>query len=423
MKKHFFSICLLLLLFVQGNAQKNQIPALDLMLLRGEYKNLLDTCNQIILQDSLNPEIYYKMAIAWQNLLNEEMAMLNLQKATALNPEQASYRYALARALYNDGKFREAKPMFVTLCEEDSLHWPYSHYLSSILMLEKNYEEARRIYQRFHLKDTANHIFYDKTGFACLKNGDLDLAINWYRKSLDLNPRNTIAIKNLSWLYASLTQPETAIDLLTKGIETDSADLDLYVRRAQICFTKNWTKKALDDYLILLAAGDTTELYLKRAGIGYSLNRQPAEAIPFLNLAHQMDSTDYEICSYLGQCYFQTKDIPTSVSWYEKAIGILSAVNPKMALTYNLIGDSYKVEKSYRKAIDQYLKAFALNNDPNLNMVIANIYDESLNNRERAIFYYQKYLDTEKFAKMKMPPEYIQRVRERLIYLKQNAPK
>lgn len=423
MKKHLFSFCVLLMLFIQANAQRNQIPALDLMLLRGEYRALLDTGKQIITRDSLNPEIYYKMAVAWQNLLNEEMAMKNLQKAVALNPEQPAYQYALAKALYNDGKFREAKPKFSSLCEGDSLYWPYSHYLTSILMLEKNYEDARLIYLRFHAKDTTNTLFYDKIGFSCLKNGDLDQAISWYQRSLNLNPRNITAIKNLSWLYASLNQPETAIDLLTKGIKTDSTDLDLYVRRAQICYTKNWTKKALDDYLVLLAAGDTTELYLKRAGIGYCYNRQPVEAIPFLKLAHQMDSTDYETCSFLGQCYFLTKDIPASVTWYEKAITILSAVNPKMALTYNLIGDSYKQEKSYSKAIDQYLKAFALNNDPNLNMVIANIYDESLNNRERAIFYYQKYLDTEKFAKMKMPPPYIQKVRDRLIYLKQNAPK
>jgi len=164
-------------------------------------------------------------------------------------------------------------------------------------------------------------------------------------------------------------------------------------------------------------------LYLKRSGIGYCYNRQPIEAIPYLLLANQVDSTDYETCNFLGQCYYLTKDYPASVAWFEKAIRILNAVNPKLALTYNLMGDSFKEEKSYRKAIDHYLKAFALNNDPNLNMVIANIYDEKLNNRERAIQYYQKYLDTEKYAKLKIPPDYIKQVRDRLIYLKQTAPK
>jgi tetratricopeptide (TPR) repeat protein len=218
-------------------------------------------------------------------------------------------------------------------------------------------------------------------------------------------------------------QSDTAVQILSKGIEIDSTDLDLYVRRAQINFSKNYTKRALDDYLVLLSAGDSSNLYLKRAGIGYCYNLQPKEAIVYLLKAYQADSSDYETSSFLGQCYFLIKDMPGSVYFYNRAIKILSTVNSKLALTHTLIADSQKENGNYKVAIGNYLKAYAVNNDPNLNMVIANIYDEKLHNKDRAIYYYQRFLNTQKNSRLRLPPEYLDTVVKRLEYLKQSLPK
>jgi tetratricopeptide (TPR) repeat protein len=216
---------------------------------------------------------------------------------------------------------------------------------------------------------------------------------------------------------------DTAVQILTRGIEIDSTDMDLYMRRAQINYSKNYTKRALDDYLVLLASGDSSKLYLKRAGIGYSYNLQPKEAIRYLLLAFKADSADYEISSFLGQCYYKIKDMKNSIYYYKKVVDLLMPIYSQMGLTNFLCADSQKENGKYKDAIASYLKAYAINSDPSINMIIANIYDEKLNNKERAITYYQRFLNSQKSSKMKYPSSYIEKIEKRVEYLKNGPPK
>ena len=388
------------------------------MLLNGEYEKVVDTCRLVLASDSLNPEIYYKMGIAFQNLSDDEKAFGCYRRAATLSPDNKSYNFSLAKEYYGNGKFRMAEPLLAKLSAIDSMKWIYAYYLSAIYMQSNRFDDAIRIYNRFLRKDSANTVYLDKLAFATLKKGDYEYAKDLYNKSMAINDKNLTAIKNLSFLYASTMNSDTAIQLLTRGIEIDSTDMDLYIRRAQLNFSKNYTKRALDDYMVVLASGDSSKLYLKRIGIGYSYNLQPKEAIVYLLKAYKVDSVDYETCSYLGQCYYKVKDMKNSIYYYKKVLKILMPVNTQLGLTYVLCAESQKADEEYRNAIASYLKAYAINSDPNINMIIANIYDEKLNNKERAIYYYQRFLNTRKSSKMRFPPEYIEKVQKRLEFLK-----
>jgi tetratricopeptide (TPR) repeat protein len=418
-------ICLTVLvisgLIVQAVAQKTQDSAqLDVWLLQGNYQQVIETGKTMVKNDTLNPEIYYKIGIACQNLHFEDQALKSFQKAAALKADNPVYNFALAKALYGDEKYKMAEPILNQLCSLDSMNWTYAWYLTGIYMQNDRFDDALRIYDRFWKKDSANYVFSDKIAFAYLKKGDLATAKDWYNHSLSINRNNLIAIKNLSWLYATTQQTDTAIQILSEGIKIDPTEMDLYVRRALINFSKNYTKRALDDYLVLLAAGDSSTLFLKRAGIGYCYNLQPKEAVEYLLKAYRADSTDYETCNFLGQSYFNLKDIKNSILYYNRAIKILSTVNAKLALTHNLMGDSQKEDKNYKGAVESYLKAYAISQDPNLNLVIANLYDDKLHNPEKAIFYYQRFMNTYKNSRMALPPEYIETVEKRLGYLKES---
>jgi tetratricopeptide (TPR) repeat protein len=396
---------------------------IELMLVRGDYEKVIDTCRLILTSDSLNPDIYYKMGIAYQNNLDEEQSVNSFYKAASLKPGNKVYYFSLAKAYYSQGKFKLAEPMLINLCSSDSMKWVYAHYLSSIYMQSEKYEEALQIYNRFLSEDSTNCVFLDKAAFAYLKSGYFYDAIDLYKKSLSIENKNLSAIKNLSYLYASTRNTDTAVLILTRGIEIDSTDMDLYMRRAQINYSKSYTKRALDDYLVLLASGDSSKLYLKRAGIGYSYNLQPKEAIRYLLLAYKVDSVDYETCSFLGQCYYKIKDMKNSIYYYNKVQDILRPIYTQVGLTHYLCADSQRDNGSYKDAIASYLKAYAIDANPNINMIIANIYDEKLNNKERAITYYQRFLNTRKSSKMKFPTAYIEKIEKRVEYLKKGPQK
>jgi tetratricopeptide (TPR) repeat protein len=175
---------------------------------------------------------------------------------------------------------------------------------------------------------------------------------------------------------------------------------------------------------MLLKHGDSTAINLKRAGIGYCNNMQPAKAIPFLLKSYQRDSSDYETCSYLGQSYYNLKDMQKSIYYYKRTLKILSPIYQQTGLTYVLLAESQKGAEKYEDALASYLKAQELKVDPNIYLIIANLYDEQMGNKVSAIKYYQLFLNTfTKLSKTTFTAEYVESVKKRVEFLKEEQKK
>jgi tetratricopeptide (TPR) repeat protein len=419
MKRHL--LILILIVIAARSLIAQNVPVyseIDLMLIHGDNEKVIDTCRQILKIDSLNPELYYKMGIAYQNILAADSSEISFSRAVNLDPGNKLYNFMLAKGYFTNGKYRPAEPLLTDLCSVDTLNWLYAYYLTSIYMQENKYDEAIKIYKRFVAKDSDNCIYLDKLGYAALKKGDYNYAIEQYNRSLSINEKNLTAIKNLAYLYTYTMESDTAIQLLTRGIEIDSTDMDLYISRANLYWAKKITKRALDDYTVLVSSGDSSKLYLKRIGIGYCFNLQPKVAISWLLKAYNVDSLDFETCSYLGQSYFKVKDMKNSIYFYNREIAILGPVNAQLGLTYNSNAESQKSYGRYKDAIASYLNADRINSSFMNYLYIANLYDEKLNDTPNAIIYYEKYLEMLKATKMGFSPDYIETINKRLDYLK-----
>lgn len=415
----FLIVALTLTITVASGQDGRDYSKIDIKLVRGEYNKVVDTCRQILTTDSLDPEIYYKMGLAYQNLMQDDKSFDCYMKASSISTENKLYKYMVAKGYYGKGKNKQARPLLENLCAADSMNWAYAYYLTSIYMQEKMYDESLKVYQRFYDRDSTDYVILDKIGFALLRKEFYPTAIEYYNKSLALKRENISSIKNLSFLYASTLRGDTALKLLTMGIEIDPTDLDLYVRRAELNFSYNYTKRALDDYLKILATGDSTVLYIKRAGIGYQNNLQPEKAIEYLLIAYSKDSSDYEVASFLARNYQRIKDLKKSAYYYRKIISTLDPVLMQLSLNHVFLADILKADGLYKEAIDTYLKAQKFRPDMNINMIIANIYDEKLKDIPNAIRYYQLFIDGYKSSKMKFTPEYVASIQKRLDYLKE----
>ncbi|HZY24944.1 MAG TPA: hypothetical protein VFE71_03905, partial [Bacteroidales bacterium] len=64
---------------------------IDLMLVRGEYKRVVDTCNLILASDSLNSEVYFKLGLAYQNLIQDDKSLDCFIKAATISPDNNNY--------------------------------------------------------------------------------------------------------------------------------------------------------------------------------------------------------------------------------------------------------------------------------------------------------------------------------------------
>ena len=420
MKRIFFTLILLVfVLTLTCIAQnKSDYSKIDMMLIRGDFDRAIDSCKQILALDTLNSEIWYKLGLAYQNQLPDDKSSECFLKAATLSPESSKYSFMVAKYYYNTGKVKQAEPILLNLCSKDSTNWPYAYYLTSIFMQRGRYDESINIYNRFLKQDSSNYIILDKLGFAFLRKGDLNEAIDLYNKSLALNSKNTDAIKNLSYLYSFTNRVDTALQLLTMAIKIDPVDMDLYVRRAGLNYLVNYTKRALDDYLRILASGDSTFLYIKRTGIGYLNNLQQKESLKYLLIAYSKDSSDYETASYLGQIYYHMNDQKNSIHYYKRVIKLLTPITMQMGIATIMLAEAQKNGGYYKEAISSYLAAQKYSSDVNLYMIIANLYDEKLKDTPKAIYYYELFLDKAKKSQMSFKSDYIDKVKERLEFLK-----
>jgi tetratricopeptide (TPR) repeat protein len=400
--------------FSQTTPEKKSI---DILLINGDFKKVIDTCTQIITEDSLNSEIYYKLGLAYQNLLSDEKALTCFNTAYSLSPENNNYKFTVAKSYFNRGRYSIAKPILQNLLASDTLNWPYASYLSGIYMQESKYEEAIRIYTPFYNQDTTNYVLADKIGFASLRNGEYEKAIGMFNRSLLLNKNNLNAIKNLAFLYAGTIGADTAIQLLTGGVEIDSNDIDLYVRRAAINYTITNYTDALPDYLKILNSGDSSFFNLKRAGICWAQTLKPEKAIQYLLIAYKKDSTDVDVQSNLALNYRILGDHTKSIYFYRAFLKTLAPVEAQLGLGNLLLAEELKAEGQYSKAIAAYNKSQEFRSDDNVIMIIANLYDEKLNDSPRALRYYETYLGRIKNSK-DYDKKYIESIRARIDALK-----
>jgi cytochrome c-type biogenesis protein CcmH/NrfG len=122
------------------NRQENS--AIDLMLVRGDYQRVIDTCRLIITNDSSNAAAWYRMGLAYQNLLSDEKSFECFTHASSIDPENTRYNFLLAKGFLNKGKTARAKTLLENLCAGDTMNWSYAYYLTGIYMQEGKYDES-----------------------------------------------------------------------------------------------------------------------------------------------------------------------------------------------------------------------------------------------------------------------------------------
>lgn len=412
-------ILLIVAVSVPSIAQKKpDYSKIDIMLIRGDFKKVIDTCSQILATDSLNHEVYYKKGLAYQNMLSDDKAFECFFQAASLNPENNNYSFTLAKAYYGKGKMSLAKPLLLKLCASDTLNWAYSYYLTSIYTQEQKYDESIKIFTRFHKVDSVNYVFLDKLGYAYLRQGEIDKGIEMFKRSLELNPKNTNAIKNLAYLHTRTFNVQTAINLLTKGIGIDSSDMDLYARRASIYYSMYNYPKALTDYLRILSSGDSSAFNLKRAGLSYANITETNHAISLLEKAYQKDTTDLETLSTLALNLSRTKDLKSSISYYRILIKLINPAIAQMGLYNLLLAGVLKEDDQVVESIEAYVRSQQFRSDNSVFMIIANLYDEKLKDIPNAIKYYEIYLKRLKNSKDEYETDYTDSITKRIEALK-----
>jgi tetratricopeptide (TPR) repeat protein len=143
---------------------------------------------------------------------------------------------------------------------------------------------------------------------------------------------------------------------------------------------------------------EEVSIYLKKAEKFFS-DRQFQDAREMYLKVLELDSTYYEVMTYVGQTYGIEKDFEKAIEWYTKTIEL----NYIDYMAHWFLADAYKVQGEIEKAVNEITIAQILNrNNPRINKSLNEIYNLEKINNPSWIFNPQIQIDSVGINKVKI---------------------
>lgn len=215
---------------------------------------------------------------------------------------------------------------------------------------------------------------YGICGNYQLIKGNRDIAISYFKKALDLNTRNVLAIYNYGLILLQDGSFDKALELFNKSLELNTKRIQKKTKtpaalnRAEL-LQKNiplaiasayWRLEKIDKAIDTLE--DLRKKYayvspnaLATLGYFYLVDKNYDKALEITNLALEDDETFYPAWDNLGQIAFEKEDLEKAEEYFKKSISL----NPKsvdslyhLGLIEEIKGDSNKALENFKNALE-----------------------------------------------------------------------
>jgi serine/threonine-protein kinase len=325
-------------------------------------ENAVNYFNQAIQLDSSFVLAYSGLgeAYMWKYLKNSdirwiETAILNCNKAVALNETLNEVRLTLGRVLEETGKYIQAAEEYQKVLERDPSNIDAYIRKANALLSMGNCKEAEILYKKAIEKRPNYILTYQYLGILYYKEGNFLDAAAQFKTVTSLTPNNPAGYRNLGAINYFLGQTDAAIESFKKALSI-KPDYPTYNNLATIYVTEGKFEDAAHIFEQIL----------------------------------QSDSTDYRVWGHLADTYYR---IPggkiKSIEANTKAIELAeekSRINPNdpdlmvsLSSYYGMIGDKLKSSTVLRKLESMEIIDF------HLQYLIGEIYEEWHRNRKKAL--------------------------------------
>ena len=290
---------------------------------------------------------------------NDKEAIVEYDKALAIDPHYIPAIYSKGVALYSLERFEEAIVEYdkALAIDPNDISIYYSK-VDVLLSLERS-EEAIAEYDKV-LAFAPNDVT------ALNSKGDIlfglernDEAFAEYDKAMAINPNDTSAFYNKGIALNLLGRYEEAIAEYDKAIAIDSNDITLLNGRGDVLFGLGRHEEAITEYdkAIAIDPNDVSAFYSK-ADVLFGQERNE-EAISEYDKAIAIDPDNIFAFYSKADALLGLGRNEEAIAEYDKAI----AIDPNDAFVFNSKGDILFNIEQYDEAIIQYDKAIALNPD------------------------------------------------------------
>ena len=319
-------------------------------------------------QDFKSAEQEFKSAIKMDNLNSARPRLILsqsiLQKINSKNGNVADYLSFLYYFLSGSLMLAWDRPsmkMFYKNMSDDFSVFTYNT-VGKFLEKFKLYPTAENVYKQAVISTNHGEIFYDKMGDLALKNKEMDLTVDCYKKVLEANPLNRDVLVKLATVLQTYFPENTdeAIDCYEKLLEFDIDTPQIYYELGHLYLKKEDKINSISAFKLALDREPENPFYNNYA---YSKAQLYDEAIEHYQKAITINP-DKEwtsiVCEALGTVYAQVKgNIDAAVSTYQAGI----ILDPNNYSLYLSLGDVHMAAYDLDNAIRAYCDAIMINPD------------------------------------------------------------
>lgn len=224
-----------------------------------------------------------------------------------------------------------------------------------------------------------------------------DSAEEYYKKALEINPKNTEALNNLGKIYLDQNDLDDAISNFRESIRLNPKNSTYYINLAEALIEKGDFEQATKDLTLALNLFPKNDSLYNFLGKAYEQQRLQAEAIKAYKKSIELNPKKTEAYANLSDLYANTGENDLALNTMKQAI----ETNPeyiegkfKIAELYLSMGQNEQAIKFYKEientseyssyAIKGLAKAYFLENQ-NASLVSANISKEEYNSLENSL--------------------------------------
>ena len=221
------------------------------------------------------------------------------------------------------------------------------------------FDKAEGVYQQAVVDTQNSQLFYDKMGDIALKNNEIDMCLDCYRKVLESNPLNRDVLVKLATVLQTYFPDNTseAIECYEKLLEFDIDTAAIYYEMGHLYLRREDKINSVSAFKLAVERDSENPYYNNSLAFAYSKAELYDEAIEYYQKAIAINP-DNEwtsiVCQGLGSIYAEEKgNVEAAIATYQAGI----ILDPDNYDLYIALGDTYMAIYDLDKAIKAYCDA------------------------------------------------------------------
>jgi len=241
-----------------------------------------------------------------------------LQRKLVYYPTDSTILFKLGNEFFRAKQYNEAIIHYKKSLQQNPQDTNALYNLGlAYLACDKNLEKAKKLFTIISQLEPTNYKSFFKIAAIFEKNNQIDEAIDYYKKTIEINPKCTPAYTKLGVLYNTRQQRKRALYYLEKALELSPDNISLISLTGNVLNHLGQCKKAADMYLQVTKLHPNNHIAFYNTGYSLKVYGEIDQAISFYKKALEI-KPDYDSAIYaIALAYLYKGDFENGWKYYQ----------------------------------------------------------------------------------------------------------